>query len=819
MIDQGKVLVFPTEESARSFSVSYVRSRRRGLLSSSVIAFDRFSAMFYGSSDADDAYRFIFAASAKRAPFRYFTSDSYDISGQLPPFIFRTLSTLDEVSRIRIKSREASHDAEMIRSMYAGFLSAMGLRDSVLEDPVLPPLDKDYVIVAPSAFPKERKLLSFLEGNSSISIAEPAREALSMDLFPNEKSEIRELFLRIRRLIDEGEDLADIVISTAAPDRLRPYLEKESYLFDIPLAFVAGISPLSAPSGRFLSLIAESYESGYAIETLKSLFLNTAMPFEDRSALRRFIARAVSDSILMAPESGRSDRFAKIPDEDGGAIYRAFRHGADALMTEKDPQKAFSHLMTLMQRIFREEQFGDDDVYSFAVDSFSSFCRAASGCIAAGYNPGPVFPLFMTYLEGQKYVSRDKEGVRIYPFGQDAALIAKHRFIITLTEDEAAKCVKDAAWFSDYEADRDEKDITMDILQCYRAASGNLRLSASSESYSGSVLPLMSLTERRCSLSEDDPWRFELRKDTRIYPLQRIGFERGLSSSLRIRKFSDDMTYSNAGKALPYPLALSYTMAERYEKCPYSYAMKYRFLLDENLSYVSSVTDHLEIGSRLHSVLEIFYNEGGRDPERRIPDIFDQEMALWKEGRRREKGEILQMRITASRPTDMQIVNLRKRFVPNLIEVVKAMNERSDIYEGGSEKKMSLRIEGKGFGIEGTTDRIARAQDGKSLILFDYKKGRAFGKEEADTKALQFYIYRILVEAKLKEKVSSACFVSLTDGKIRESRLEESNEKIIETLSEDAEGMMAGIWRAAPDDRKCGGCGFRGICRRRFSVQ
>ena len=54
MVDQNLILVFPTEESARAFSVSYVLERKKGILASSVIAFDRFAEQFYHDGGTAD---------------------------------------------------------------------------------------------------------------------------------------------------------------------------------------------------------------------------------------------------------------------------------------------------------------------------------------------------------------------------------------------------------------------------------------------------------------------------------------------------------------------------------------------------------------------------------------------------------------------------------------------------------------------------------------------------------------------------------------------------------------------------------------------
>ena len=84
MVEKGTVLVFPTEESARVFSVEYVARRGKGLLASSVVAFDRFASIFMpgsaGRKAALGAERILFseyAASVLSPHMCYFSSPGY----------------------------------------------------------------------------------------------------------------------------------------------------------------------------------------------------------------------------------------------------------------------------------------------------------------------------------------------------------------------------------------------------------------------------------------------------------------------------------------------------------------------------------------------------------------------------------------------------------------------------------------------------------------------------------------------------------------------------------------------------------------------
>ena len=263
---------------------------------------------------------------------------------------------------------------------------------------------------------------------------------------------------------------------------------------------------------------------------------------------------------------------------------------------------------------------------------------------------------------------------------------------------------------------------------------------------------------------------------------------------------------------------LSFSKVDKYRQCPFAYAMRYRFLLDENRHFVSEETDNLEIGTRLHSVMEQFYKEGGRWPEKRIPEIFDQEMDLWQDGKRHgDDGSIVSVRASALRPSQNMVINIRKRFLQNMIDLAIRMNDEAEVFEDGVERKFRSDIEGHGYILDGKADRIASMPEG--LVIYDYKKGRAFSKDKITDKSLQFYIYRLLVERELSMHVARASFVTLTDGKISDIDLSESDDYVLSVLDEAAEGMRKGSWTALPDEDKCGSCSFRMICRRRFTVQ
>ncbi len=844
LIEDGTVLVFPTEESARAFSSLYVLERGRGLLASSCLAFDSFASLFMpgldGHVQASDAARSVFASYASSVlsgRLQYFASSEYpEMRGRLAAFFRTILPGLDEAVAIPKKSRRASEDLLLLRNEYGRFLEAMRLYESPFMEFTVPDrLDRHYAVIMPDAFPKEERLMRALAGHPDVvRVDDLSSEVPAMTVYPNEKSEIRSLFLAIRKLTDSGVTMDCIALSVAPFERLRPYLEEEAYLFGIPLDFREGIPLLSTAPGAFLSDLAAIYSSSYSLDSLKSFMLNPSIPFREPEVLRRFIADSVRFSITSAPDR-RNDRYMRLPKDSGQEYYRLLRLTLDKLMTETDPGCVEGELHTIMSGMLADEEFHgnteDEAVYSFSMKALSDFLSAVSEADESGFSSGePVFPAFISYLGNLRYVPRERvRGVSVYPFTQDAAIPFSYRFIIGLNEKEGAETVRKAAFLSDFEiaAERSDEEITGILLSLYAAMSRRLFLSASYETYAGFSLPLTSMltTAVKGQVPAGDPVALERTgNSSAILPLQRCGYEHALSGALRIRKRDDDMTFSLRGPGKELPVTLSYTSYNAYARCPYLYALQYEFGLRNLPAFEPQDMDHLEIGSRLHSILERYYREGCSSPSRDVPRLFEEEMALWSDGRRfGDDGLVADMPGSASRPTAFLISYLRRRYLGRLEAVVREMDSVSVPLPGGLgiEEPLCCSFPEKGFSLEGRADRIALSKDGASYIVYDYKKGRRFQSALRAEKSWQFHVYRLLIgsDGRFSHPVSGAFFISLLDGCFSEASASPPAEELEASLGGAAAGIAGGDWHAESSDDNCKGCSCRGICRRRFSVR
>ena len=130
-LKEGKILVFPTEESARSVAVSYAQSEKKSILAEKCISFDNFSALFYENEKekraADNIDRRLFSMwliDKCSDELEYFYHKNYpEMKDFLPSFIDKMLPDLDEALSGKTRlGKDIFHDLVIIKRYYLEFL-------------------------------------------------------------------------------------------------------------------------------------------------------------------------------------------------------------------------------------------------------------------------------------------------------------------------------------------------------------------------------------------------------------------------------------------------------------------------------------------------------------------------------------------------------------------------------------------------------------------------------------------------------------------------------------------------------------------------
>ena len=689
ILDEGGAVVLPTEDAARSMLSEYVLSSsekpsRSAVLGSSILSFDRFKELFYpsraGKRPVDEASRMLFSAFLverykEKLPYFFPLSQNSVPDERMAAFISSLLRDLED--GLDYSYAPIKKDVSFIYESYITFLEKCGLYEPVfIKHGFENNLKKKYHVAFSDADMHIADFISKIDDGANIEILSFDKIATpSLCVYDNEKQEIRSLFLEIRHLIEPsgGIDPSDIIISTPSYERILPYMEREAWLFSIPLVRMRGKSPLEYPAGVFFKSLSEIHDNNYGLEEMKKFFLNPSIPFFDAGKVRDFILSAIERNVSYREDP---DRFLFVRNS---FVYKDLQHYLDGIYAAKSAKRLVNQIKSLMEKLLSPSQFNfpdnerlglvkameeekdkrkkeslaleirmrenDQDVFSFIIRTLMAFSSSLESMEDAGYSySGQLFSLFLKVLEKTVYVPQNKgEGVRIYPLGQALGVKARHHFIAGLNEAESRCVLKRAPFLSDYEAEGDREcgDFTIPMLSSYQLGSDEVHLSASFELYTGSAIPLLDLEIVRPSSKIPDSYADMafINKDGlegyKIYPVQKGGYERALLTSLDIPSRDEDLA-----EDMPMPLdglnrkswTFSYTQLDCYERCPYVYALRYIYGLDRIRKYDVEEYPAGEIGQRLHRVCELYVDSSSFDARSVVPALLDRELDLWKKG-------------------------------------------------------------------------------------------------------------------------------------------------------------------------------------------
>lgn len=827
----GKTLIMPTEESARAILTDYVQSAegKAFVRKSQAIAYDRFRESLFPEKrnlvPADRITRLLFASfiiRTRKQDLKYFIpSEEYpEIDEPMTSFIANLLPSLKEAERLET-DENARHDIYLIKAEYDKFLEKCGMYERTFcDDGGEIPANMDYHVILSSTSPQE---MLFMENmKDKLSFDDPEDEELPpLMLYDNERQEIRNTFLQIRKLIDSGVDLSEIAITTAAYERLRPYLESESYLFSVPISMRRGLSPLSYPAGSFIRLLRTLHENKYRIEDLKVFFLNPSFPFRDPEAGRTFILESISRSIRQQ-ETGKDRYFTA--EKGSMKVYSDLQHYNYNINTTSDPDYMIREIKALMEKLFTPEQFStveeDERVLSFILREAANFSRTAKLLREHGYlrEGTAVFPLFLKYLEKSIYVPQEKmEGVKIYPLGQSNALPMKYHFVMSLNEKEARATYEEASFLSDYEIRklRKENDSTRALILGLNVMGENVVFSASNNTYEGYALALTEFSRSIVPEMLEDAYSEEsesLRKHKltgSLFELQKKSYEAARKASLEVPGWKNDMT---RGLKMDFPgfndrdHKYSLSQVDSYIKCPYSYALDYIYGMRKSQTFELEDFPSKEVGSRLHKVVEDYFNDPG-DARNKVPELLNAELDLWENRQRVERdGELKPMSPDVQQLTPPLRVNIFSKYLDGLIESIEYVESL------GGEVELEKKVEGMiaGLKFSGFIDCIVHESDGYRII--DFKSSYI------PTDSLQLEVYRMLTE-EVEGRYKTSEYLALKRAEHKPKKDMLTPEELVETLKDLDERLRSGDFKAANTQDACEDCAYRGICRRRFYIQ
>ncbi|GHV69027.1 hypothetical protein AGMMS49928_10070 [Spirochaetia bacterium] len=348
--------------------------------------------------------------------------------------------------RAALPEDDEDRDFIFLEEEYAAFLKNHGLFEPAWEKPPLADHDHHYYIFFPAAMEDWEEYRHILSGESTIEIydikPETETDRAPLAFYHSSRTEIRDTALEIRRL-HEKENIAYEDMAVSVPDlgTMEPYILRDFGLYDIPVRRRAGKPLADYGAGKIFSLINNCVVNNFSFDSMKSLLLNTELPwrFPDRNrALVKFGAE--NNCVAGYYENGRpvdvwSEALKRAGREEAlRNYYEELKTHLKAITSAKDFSGIRRRYFAFREKIW-EKTFSDegDAVLARCIEELSVLIR-----LEEKYRdliPASPFTFYLEQLRETKYVlNRSDAGVNIFPYRVAAAAPFAVHFVLNASQ-------------------------------------------------------------------------------------------------------------------------------------------------------------------------------------------------------------------------------------------------------------------------------------------------------------------------------------------------------------------------------------------------
>lgn len=507
--------------------------------------------------------------------------------------------------------------------------------------------------------------------------------------YPDARKEIRRLALKIREIAKPDKDgkqvdLRRIAVNVPDVDNIRPYIEREFNLYQIPYVVRDGIPYTRNCGGDIFVKIKECIDSGFSADKVRDLLLDGFIPWKTPELNMKLVQASVKLRVIGSSSEeadiwigslqGREEYTKELE------YYKKIKEcvmnfeKADSFGGLKKAWGVFSKELIDESR-YEEEQFDiTNKILGRIITELSEYIR-----IENSYNESfgsekiclnNYLDFWVNELKQKAYNSNDKKyGVSIFSYWATACADFDYQFIINANQKDITVPLKTLAFISDEKKrqlfglgqgiDSAEIKISEDGSQAfidlynaqYRPSEKKVYWSCAKENFSGAAIThtalkefdveeikeskfknrelyekALSFNEKLNSLDENDfvkhPEKAEYAK------WQKSGFERWKEVRVFDKK---DMEISDTLKKRiqsrvynkENKLKVSASTLNLFYPCPIKWLFQSVIGIEDEC-YETEIVKANEIGDLYHKTLELIFNQWKMEPEGRV-HIFNDE--------------------------------------------------------------------------------------------------------------------------------------------------------------------------------------------------
>lgn len=357
-----------------------------------------------------------------------------------------------------------------IYNRYKEFLDSNSMFDPAWETPPFDAQGKQFVIFFPEILMDYIEYKEILEQSEDIEIVHvpESNEKPVGHFYHNSREELRQTCLKLRK-IHEEKNIAwqDMAVSVFDLETWGPYIDREMDLFEIPHVQHNGVPLTSSLAGNMFLQIRKCVSQNFSYDSVKSLLLNTSLPWTDFSLNQRLIQFGRENNCLCSfpilnktgEQTGQYDVWENsfneplVPetvDEKLINIYRSLKKSLSSMVNAKSFDEIRSAYFSFRQKFFDVEKFSvqSDRIISRCITELGELIDLEEDFPEIKVNSP--YSFFTDFLGGKNYVPQTQEtGVQILPYRLSSTAPFKVQVILDASQAAISVVYKQLAFLSD----------------------------------------------------------------------------------------------------------------------------------------------------------------------------------------------------------------------------------------------------------------------------------------------------------------------------------------------------------------------------------
>lgn len=596
----------------------------------------------------------------------------------------------------------------------------------------------------------------FRRALAGVPVFEPAARDSHLEVYPDTRTELRAVLGAIARLLDDGAEPQQILLTVCDLEQLADRVRQEAEKLAVPLDLRIGRPLSDSGVGRFIRDIGEVVGSGFSIDPVRRVLLNMGVPWKDRFVGAGLVISGIEAGVLggtSAPDA-RWRRMGRRP----------LRAGDPAEAPERE-RRLFATVRTIFPRVSGARSFGelrralnellgrlvDRTGWSPANERVLERCQDELRALAdmetvTGLRVDNPYRFWVDRLGERLYVSQaSSAGVTVLPYRVGAGTSPVHHFVMNACQAGTSVMVRTFPFLSDAEREHlggaaADRDLSRRFLEAYAASGEQVAFSASRTTFEGPALPAGVFVARGAARDVESGRIREMRAgDSYLceesfsepavpFAVQADGAAsyaaaagRGTvdftQSAIQDAEVRDLVVRRLRSRSDPDLLRLSASQIDSFRTCPFGYLLTHGLGLEE-LTLSPEPDDARELGRLYHDILASFFaklaGERTAFDSTRLESYVAELEALADELYRERRGMVPDIVYGANRSTFSRIV---RRFLSNDADLID--RHVPLLVEGRREDRELFR----GVLLVARVDRVTQAEDG-TVTLVDYKKSR-----------------------------------------------------------------------------------------------